>query len=262
MKSHDPYPDIFQEIVRLRHSGSSAVLVTVIEVRGSTPRREGAKMLVYPDGSISGTVGGGVREGDVITEAKKLFDHGGAKLFEVDFTEGLVTGKGPVCGGNMKVFMEKLSSQKRAVISGAGHIGWYLHPILKMLEYHTIVIDPRVELNSEERFPGADLLQRDFAEGVGDLNLSSEDVIVIVGPGHEDDYQVLPSVLKSAAGYIGMIGSKRKRKEVYDKLIKDGFSESDLERIYSPVGLSIGSESPAEIAVSIAAEVVKHFNCK
>lgn len=85
---------------------------------------------------------------------------------------------------------------------------------------------------------------------------------MIVGPGHEDDYQVLPSVLKSAAGYIGMIGSKRKRKEVYDKLIKDGFSESDLERIYSPVGLSIGSESPAEIAVSIAAEVVKHFNCK
>ena len=261
MASRDPYPDIFQEIVKIRRSGESAVLVTVIEVHGSTPRREGAKMLVYPDGSISGTVGGGVREADIIVEAKKLFDHGAARLFEVDFTEGIKTGKGPVCGGRMKVFMEKLSSLKRAVISGAGHIGWYLHPILKMLEFHTLVIDPRGELNSEDRFPGAEILLRQFEEGVEDLKLGRDDAVIVVGPSHEDDFQVLPSILKSQVGYIGMIGSKRKKKEVFDKLLKSGFSEKDLERIYSPVGLSIGSESPAEIAVSIAAEIVKHFNC-
>ena len=218
MASCDPYPDIFQEVVKIRRSGESAIQVTVIEVHGSTPRREGAKMLVYPDGSISGTVGGGIREADIIVEARKLFDHGAAKLFEVDFTEGLTTGKGPVCGGRMKVFMEKLSGQKRAIISGAGHIGWYLHPIMKMLEFQTVVIDPREELNSEDRFPGAEILRRRFEQGVDDLKLRPEDAVIIIGPGHEEDFQILPSVLKSEAGYIGMIGSKRKRKDVYDKL--------------------------------------------
>lgn len=262
MYRYDPYPDIYREIVKIRTSGEAAVLVTVIEVHGSTPRREGAKMLVHADGKISGTVGGGVREADIIAEAKKLFNDGGARLFEVDFTEGITSGKGPVCGGRMKVFMEKINSHKRAVISGAGHIGWYLFPILKMLEFHVLVIDPREELNNQERFPGGELIPREFQEGVGDLRLTREDAVIIIGPGHEEDFRILPSVLDSSAGYIGMIGSKRKRKEVYDKLLEMGYKEDDLERIYSPVGLSIGSESPAEIAVAIAAEIVKHFNCK
>lgn len=256
----NPYPDIYEELVRVRESGKAAVLVTVISVKGSTPRTTGAKMLVYADGSISGTIGGGIREADIISEARNLLSVGGNRLMEVDFTEGLTSGKGPVCGGVMEVFMERIEPKRRVVISGAGHIGYYLHRILTLLDYKMIIIDPRPELNNSQRFPGADNHVHDFEDGLGSLELDERDSVVLVGPGHEQDWKMLPSVLKSNAGYIGMIGSKRKIREVFDKLRAAGFGGDDIKKIYSPIGLEIGSESPAEIALSIAAEIVKHFN--
>lgn len=258
--NENPYPDIFEELVRVRESGKPAVLVTVVSVKGSTPRIAGAKMLVYADGSISGTVGGGIREADIISEARDLLKSGGSKMLEVDFTEGLKSGKGPVCGGVMEVFMERIEPKRRVVISGAGHIGYCLHRILTLLDYKMIIIDPRPELNNAQRFPGADNHVHEFEDGLGELELDERDSVVLVGPGHEADWKMLPSVLKSSAGYIGMIGSKRKIKEVFDRLRSEGFGDDDIKKIYSPIGLEIGSESPAEIALSIAAEIVKHFN--
>ena len=256
-----PYADIFEVIVKIRNSGGNAVLVTVISCKGSTPRKEGAKMIVFPDGQIIGTVGGGIREADIITAAIELFTSGESKIMKVDFTEGLETGKGPVCGGVMEVFMELIGSKRRAVISGAGHIGFYLYRILDMLEYHSIIIDPRPELNNKNRFPNAEIVVKDFKAGLGATELNGKDAVVLVGPGHDADREMLPSVLKSGAGYIGMIGSKRKIKEVYDRIKSEGeFNDNDFDRIYSPIGLDIGSESPSEIAVAIAAEIVKHFN--
>lgn len=258
MDHADCYPDIFEELVRLRNSGGRAVLVTVVSVKGSTPRQAGARMIVYSDGRICGTVGGGVREGDIIRAARDLFTSGAPRLLEVDFTEGLRTGSGPVCGGIMQVFMEPVEPRRRAVISGAGHIGYYLHRILSLLDYRVSVIDPRPELNSADRFPGATLLLRDFAAGIDDLDLGPLDAVILVGPGHDADRALLPSALRSGAGYIGMIGSRRKIKEVYERLGKEaGIDLQTFERVRAPIGLEIGSESPAEIAVAIAAEIIK-----
>jgi xanthine dehydrogenase accessory factor len=252
--------DIYDELALVRKTGGSIVLVTVVSAKGSTPRREGAKMLVYPDGKISGTVGGGIREADIIAEAKTLFHQGGTRLMEVDFTEGLAGGSGPVCGGVMSVFMELIGTRRRAVIFGAGHIGYFLHRILNMLEFQTVIIDPRPQLNNEERFAGAQILLRDFEIGIDGLELTDQDAVILVGPTHDRDTAALPSALRSSVGYLGMIGSRRKIKEVFNKVRSQGFSDDDFKRVHSPIGLDIHSESPAEIAVSIAAEIIQHFN--
>jgi xanthine dehydrogenase accessory factor len=256
--------DVFKRIVELRQHGGEAVLVTVIRCKGSTPRKQGAKMLVFADGSICGTVGGGIREADIISTAQELLKNGQeTKLVSVDFSEGLTGGKGPVCGGNMELFMERIQSKRALVLGGAGHISRSLYLLALQLDYRVIVIDPRPELNSPDRFAEAQRIIRDFERGVGDIEITSNDAVVLVGPNHEADQVMLPSVLESKAGYIGMIGSKRKRKEVYDALVaRYGLKMEDLESIYSPIGLDIGSESPEEIAIAIIAEIIKHFKEK
>ena len=252
------FRDIYQELDHLKKMNKQAVLATVIEAKGSTPRKVGAKMLVYPDGTISGTIGGGVREADVINAAMKLFENKTSDTIEVDFTEGLKDGTGPVCGGSMTVFLDYIANSRTAFLCGAGHISYYLYPILKMLEYDCIIIDPRSELNNTSRFPDASCLLRDFDEEIKDLQFSTDDAVVLVGPGHVEDTQMLSKVLKTDAGYIGMIGSKRKIKQVYDILLGEGYNKNDLQRVHAPIGLDIGSESPQEIALAIAAEIVKY----
>jgi xanthine dehydrogenase accessory factor len=160
----------------------------------------------------------------------------------------------------MELFMEKISGKRALIIGGAGHVGLCLYRIALELEYRVIIIDPRPELNSEERFPKAERLIREFKDGVEGVTVNPGDAVVLVGPGHVSDREMLPSVLKSPAGYIGMIGSKRKQQEVYKHLQNEqNFTDADFQRIYSPVGLDIGSESPAEIAVSIMAEMIRHY---
>jgi xanthine dehydrogenase accessory factor len=253
--------DIYKSIMELRERGGLAVLVTVIRCKGSTPRKQGAKMLVYEDGSIAGTVGGGIREADVIEMACELLKtEEEVKLVTVDFNEGLASETGPVCGGDMELFMEKIHGQRSLIIAGAGHIGLCLYNMAQLLEYNVVIIDPRSNLNSEARFPEANRFVREAGDGLAGLHPGPNDAVVLVGPSHDFDQELLPDVLRSNAGYIGMIGSKRKRAEVY-KYMRDEFKfvEDDLKRIHCPVGLEIGSESPAEIAVAIMAEIIKHF---
>lgn len=256
--------DIYREIAALRQRGGNAVLVTVIRVKGSTPRKPGAKMLVFPDGKISGTVGGGIRESDIISMARNLLESSSATALEtVDFHEGLTGEAGPVCGGEMQVFMEKIGYHQKLIINGAGHVGHSLYQMAVPLGFQITIIDPRPQFNSEERFPLAKRFLREFSQGLDDIELTAADAVVLVGPGHVNDQEMLPSVLRSQAGYIGMIGSKRKRAEVFKLMTNEhGFGEDDLARIYCPIGLDIGSESPAEIAVSVIAEIVKHFKTK
>jgi xanthine dehydrogenase accessory factor len=217
-------------------------------------------MLLLQDGSIIGTVGGGIREGEIIEEAKKLLLAGDSRLMSVDFTSGLKSGSGPLCGGDMQVFLEKVTADPLAVICGAGHVGLALDPLLNSLGYQVAVLDPRQEFNTAERFPEAKLLLEEIDVGFGKLELGADDAVIIVSPGHEEDQAALCQALATKAGYIGMIGSSRKRKEVYKRILQVGeFGEKDLQRVQSPIGLDIGAESPAEIAVAIAAEVIAHF---
>jgi xanthine dehydrogenase accessory factor len=251
--------DVLEELVRLRREGRPVVLATVVSARGSTPRAPGAKMLVLLDGSIVGTVGGGVREAEVIAAAAELHRRGGARLVAVDFQEGLAGGQGPICGGSMEVFMERIDPARRIVIAGAGHVGQALHRTLALLDLATVVVDPRAELNDEPHVPGAEHVVEPYETGLASLTVGPADGIVIVTPGHEHDEVVLRGALATEAGYVGMIGSKRKVAAVLKGLRADGYGEEQVARIHAPIGLDIGAETPAEIAVAIAAEIVATF---
>jgi xanthine dehydrogenase accessory factor len=252
----DPYPDVFEELVRRRRLGERTVLATVVRVQGSTPREVGARMLLLGDGGICGTVGGGAREADVITAARELLAKGGSRLLAIDFQEGLRGGAGPVCGGTMEVFMERIDPARQVIIAGAGHVAYFLHRALALLEFRTVVVDPRPEWASEERFPGAALVHAPFPEGVAGVAIGAADAVVLVTPGHQHDRETLRCALATPAAYIGMIGSRTKVATVFRGLREEGFDAEAIGRVHAPIGLDIGAETPAEIAVAIAAEIV------
>lgn len=216
-------------------------------------------MLVLADGSIRGTVGGGVRESEIVVAARELHERGGSRLLAVDFEEGLAGGPAPVCGGHMDVFLETIDAMHRVIIAGAGHIGYFLHRFLTLLDVRTIVVDPRAEFASGERFPGAERRVVGFEEALDGLALTAADGVVIVTKGHAHDECVLRQALATAAGFIGMIGSRRKVATVFERLRSRGFSDEQLARVRAPVGLDIGAETPAEIALAITAQIVATF---
>jgi xanthine dehydrogenase accessory factor len=231
-------------------------MATVVRAAGSTPRAAGARMLLLADGSILGTVGGGVREADVLAAARDVMRTGGSRLLAVDFSEGLAGGEGPACGGSMEVFMERIDPARRAVIAGAGHVGHALARILALLEYRVVVVDPREEWANAERFPGATLVHMPFPAGIASLDLAPADAVVLVTPGHQHDREALRCALATPAGYVGMIGSRTKVATVFQALRDEGVSDEQLARVHAPIGLAIGAETPAEIAIAIAAEMV------
>ncbi len=250
--------DIYDEIQNLKKEGKAGALITVIETKGSTPREEGAKMIVVEDGTIRGTIGGGCVEGQVWEEAKEIIKKGGLKTLEFDLLDDELEGEGQACGGNMKVLIESLSPQKKVIIFGAGHISLYLANLCKMLDFNTTVIDDREEYASTERFPDADeVIVTEFAEAFQKCKVNENTFIVIVTRGHKYDKMMLEESLKTTAYYIGMIGSKSKLKGIFDSLKEKGFTNDDIKRVHSPIGIPIHSESPQEIAVSIAGELIK-----
>lgn len=253
--------DLFEELAARRQAGERVVLATVVAAHGSTPRAAGARLLLRSDGSMCGSVGGGVREAEVLEVARDLIRRGGCRLLQLEYHED-GGGDGPVCGGTMTVFVEAIDPPQRVVIAGAGHVGHSLHQFLRLLGIHTVVIDPRPEFASPERFPGARLRVVPFEEALAGVALTPRDGVVIVTQGHRHDEVVLRQALASQAGYIGMIGSSRKVAEVFEHLRRDGFSEGELGRVHAPVGLPIGAETPAEIALAIAAQIVSTFRAK
>ena len=254
-----PTPDLFEELTRRRRLGERAVLATIVRVAGSTPRDVGARLLLLADGSMCGTVGGGTREADVIAAARELLAKGGSRLLAVDFDEGLRGGDGPVCGGSMEVFMERIDPARRVVIAGAGHVAYALHRALALLDFRSVVVDPRPEWASAERFPGATLVHEAFPAGLARQEITVSDAVVLVTPGHQHDRESLRCALATPAGYVGMIGSRTKVATVFKALRDEGFGEEQIARVHAPIGLAIGAETPAEIAIAIAAEIVAVF---
>ncbi len=253
------HDDVFEELIRLRRAGVRTVLATVVAARGSTPRAPGARMLVLRDGSIVGTIGGGPREAEVIAAAGELFRKGGSRLIAVDFQDGLAGGEGPICGGSLEVFMEAIDAPRRVVIAGAGHVGHALHRILAVLGWRTVVLDHRPEYANSDRFPGAEIVVDSFDTALSQVEVTSGDGIVILTPEHRWDEVVLRQALATEAAYVGMIGSRRKVPVVLEHLRRDGFDDATLARVRAPVGLAIGAETPEEIAVAIAAEIIEEF---
>lgn len=163
--------------------------------------------------------------------------------------------------GGKQLYVEPVLQEPTLYLFGAGHVSQEIAPLAKKVGFKVVVVDDRAEFANKERFPTADeIIVQDFEEASRNLPLGPQSYVVIVTRGHAHDYTVLKNVLGFATRYIGMIGSKRKRDIIFDKLKGEGVSEGLLSRVRSPIGIDIGAETPEEIAISIVAELIAFKN--
>ena len=348
--------EIYQKISELFKENKVCVLATIITQAGSSPRGPGSKMIIMEDGSIVGSVGGGMLEGRVIEEGKKVFStltpslirqkmhgadidanemicggdadifiepifpdnpvhveiyneifgivkRGGAgllatvidtkrwdsgqipKMFvksldgktgsllgieeiEADlqanmkaridkFHPEVVTYKDAE-GNDLKVFVDPVISDPVVYIFGGGHVSKQIGPIAHLVGFSVVIVDDRAEFSNPVNFPYAkEVITSPFADVMEKLPVNESSYLIIVTRGHAHDNTVLTQALKTPAKYIGMIGSSRKRKIIYKNLLKQGFTQEQLDAVHSPIGLEICAETPEEIAVAIVGELIR-----
>jgi xanthine dehydrogenase accessory factor len=256
--------DIYQEILKIKSEGQTAVVATIIAIQGSTPRDLGSKMLIRSDGTIIvGSIGGGNLEALVCQEGLKVIKEGKPKVLHFDLTGQETTGgetieTGMICGGNADIYIEPILPEETLYIFGAGHISLYLARMGKILGFKIIVVDEREMFANQERFPEADKIYAEKFEAVfSKLQPKKPYYIVIVTRGHRYDQEVLEWAVGMEAKYIGMIGSRMKNNAVFSNLQNKGISKELLEKVHAPIGLNIGAETPEEIAISILAEIIQ-----
>jgi|YelNatPaOPRAMG01_1025707.scaffolds.fasta_scaffold01124_7 xanthine dehydrogenase accessory factor len=269
--------EIFKSLEERIISNKPCVLVTIIEMKGSTPGKVGFKMLVGPEGRITGTVGGGGVEYHAVDKAKEMLSKDENSLVETLLMKDSILNEkenyiemkkddrieiNALCGGEVTLFYEVYKSSKIIYIFGAGHVAQAVANLAKNLNYHVIILDCRQNVLDEL---DANLYNQKYLIDLPNLNLKEKDYLtldvngfaVILTHNHTNDLQVLEFIYKnySAMKYIGMIGSNRKVKEGIE-FIKKRFSKKlDFQNLYSPIGADIGGNSPAEIALSIMAEI-------
>ena len=340
----------FEDISKLLQEGQKVVLASIIKQVGSSPRAIGTKCIVLEDGSIKGTIGGGLLEYQVMERAKESLKEGKSTIIHFKLTGDEVAKSDMLCGGVVDVYLEPLfpenavardifkrissfinegrkgllltlvsdgiksedetnrllieedgstmgeirtvseeGKQKLAkylkikapklmeiekgkesvfvepvrpydilYLFGAGHVSTFVASLASMVGFRVIVIDDRKEFANKERFKEADeLIVLPFSDVFKKINISSSSYIAIITRGHIHDLNVLREALKKSDGYIGMIGSRRKREIIYQALIKEGVSDERLKQVHSPIGMDIDAETPEEIAVSIVAELIR-----
>ncbi len=247
---------IYEAILDAQRSSQPAALATVIRARGSVPRHEASKMLVYADGSIVGTVGGGELENRTIEEARQVARDGTARIISHSLVDPS-HGDAGVCGGEVEVFIEPIMPPARLLIIGAGHVGRALAHLAHWMGYRVVVTDDRADLCTHEFIPDADeFVVGPVAEALLKIGVDSQTYVAGVTRGYLFDVDALPILLQTAAPYIGVIGSKRRWAMALKDLRATGLSDEVLTRVHAPIGLEIQAETPEEIAVSIMAEVV------
>jgi xanthine dehydrogenase accessory factor len=248
---------LFQALVDLEKNNATGALCTIIRSKGSTPRHVTSKMLVYPDGHIIGTVGGGEVENRVIREAIKSIDDKTPRLLAYNMANP-ERGDPGVCGGQVEIYVEPILPKPILVIVGVGHVGKAVAHLAKWLGFIVAVSDDRPDFCNPKAVPEADeFYPLPLEELHKKLNINPWTYIVLTTRGIDIDIRGLPSLVNSNAAYIGVIGSKRRWATTTKKLIEAGVPSKMIERVHSPIGLEILAETPEEIAVSIMAEIIK-----
>jgi xanthine dehydrogenase accessory factor len=239
-----------EELVRINDQGAAAVLATVVEVDGKAAVEPGAKCLLRENAVVGETIGDArVVEAIRVESAARLRAE----------KSQLVTLDVPETGAKLEVFFEVMPAPPKLIVVGAGHIAVPLVKMAKVLDFYVIVIDDRLLYANRERFPDADeVLVGDMAQMLKEMTLTPSSYVVLITRGHAYDEPCLRVVLPSRAKYIGMIGSRRRIKACFQRFRdEDKIAEELIEKVYAPIGLDIATETPAEIAMSILAEVTK-----
>jgi xanthine dehydrogenase accessory factor len=236
--------------------GDRVALVTVVRSQGSTPQRAGAKMLVWADGRTVGTIGGGCYENDAFWKAREAIASGRPQLLHYELNDDFAQENGLICGGRMDVHIDPLAPSPRIFIIGAGHVGFHLAKLATDIGFRIHIVDDREKFANTERFPGAEVVVEPIPEWLHRAEIPATSYVVVVTRGHQHDLDAMRALAARDLKYLGLIGSRAKVARIYDALLEEGMPPECLQRVHAPIGLEIGAVTPAEIAVSILAELI------
>jgi len=250
----DPREDLCcrlaEELSKVTVGGTGGVLATILDPGGCSDASGGDKSFFHDGKAIAGNIRNGVLQEAILNEAGERFhrEESGQATIEI-----------PESGERVEVFFEVIPPMRKVIIVGAGHLAIPLAQFTKILGFHVTVIDDRVIYANRERFPEADeVLAGDMARTLRDIEITPFTYIVLITRGHQFDEPCLREVVHSPAKYIGMIGSRRRIKACFIRFRdEEGIPQELLDRVYAPIGLDIGSETPEEIALSIVSEMIK-----
>ena len=256
--------DWLEAIAQLRGSNETAVLATLAQVRGHSPRETGAKMVISATG-LWGTVGGGNFEADVIDRARELISAGSAttELMTFSLTDKTVTRHGvQCCGGEVSVLLEVMVPRRTIAIFGMGHVGYEIAHILNRLPVNLVLVDSRPDAVVPERMqalvqgqasisvhhaPAPEVVLQELPPGA---------VVLVLTHDHAEDLILCEAALRSQPSYIGLIGSRSKWQRFRKRLRDEGYNDGQISRITCPIGLpTIESKEPASIAIAVAADL-------
>ena len=248
---------VFSTVAAALSRGETVALVTVVATSGSTPQRAGARMVVFPDGRTVGTIGGGCYEHDACLQARDAIRTRRPRMARYDLDDEAAADTGLICGGRMEVYVEPVEPSPHLFIVGAGHISVALARLACEVGFTIHVVDNRAKSASAERFPaGTDVVVEDIPAWLERTTLPGGAFVVIVTRGHRDDLAALAVLLPREVSYLGMIGSRHKVGRLFDAVKAGGADPARLARVFAPVGFDLGAVTPAEIAVSILAEML------
>ena len=245
--------DFLLELSELKSQGKAFTLCIIVEVKGSTPRKEGAKMIVFDDGSISGTIGGGTIEHQAIADALEILKMGKPqkKMYQLKIDLQMQ------CGGSMEIYFEPFNKDLNLYIFGAGHVGREVGRFAADLDFKVIYVDNREGIYNEFPCGYAQCITNDFFKAIDEIVFSPRDFVVVTTPNHQFDEQIMALMVKKNLAYVGMIGSKRKVAEARKQLLSQNIlSEEELSRVDMPIGIPFNAQTPREIAISIVAKLI------
>lgn len=248
---------VYEALVEIQRMGQVAALATVIRTQGSVPRHAGTKMVIYRDGQIVGTVGGGAMESRVVEAAQNIMQTGEPATVSYSLTD-LGAGDPGICGGTAEIFIEPIGVTPTLVVIGCGHVGQALVTLGKWSGFRVVASDDRADYCNPQHVPEADeCLAVPPAELLDHLEVTPLTYVAAVTRGLPIDEELFPKLLQSPAPYIGLIGSKRRWALTRKALIEQhGIAADVVDRVHSPIGYEIGAETPEEIAISIMAQII------
>jgi xanthine dehydrogenase accessory factor len=250
---------VYEEIVRLQRLGEPCAVATIVKTVGSTPGKTTMKMLVRRDGSFVGTVGGGCLEAEVLEAALQSMRDEKTRTLEFALNERDYPDSGLLCGGQLQIFVEPIVVP-RLVLFGGGHVSGAIARVARPVGFHVTVGDDREAFASKERHPDADAVAcADFDELARRILPADDKYVIAVTRGHDKDGEVLEALFRAGARpkYLGMIGSRAKKVQLFEKLRAAGVDERFLQSVRTPMGLAIGARTHEEIAVAVVAELIQ-----
>jgi xanthine dehydrogenase accessory factor len=234
--------NVIQALAQAIQNKRPVVLATIVDVKGASPAKVGAQLVLLPDGETAGTVGGGKLESEIIKIARQALETKTPGLHHLALQEEGPNAIGTLCGGEVTVFVQAYFPRPQLVIVGGGHVGRPLKVMGEAASFDVVVVDVAA---GEDQVPELE-----------QVALTEDSFVVLITTDHISDEAALRIAIKTPAPYIGMIGSLAKCRTILDHLKADGFTENDLERVYAPIGFDLGGTSPQEIAVAILAEII------